>query len=215
MGGYDLFKTVWDEKSNSWSDPLNLGYPLNTTDDEKTISFSASGRYAYVSALRKEGFGDMDIYKVTFNDIAPVYTVIKGSIVNKDSSNVFEIKPVVIDSMAIKDSIKVVNQQKNKSNTKKTVKPDVVKIEPANIEKKPVIKISVINKISQKLIGVYTPNNKTGKFTVVLLPGEYSLICESDKHKKYTEDIIVKEEGSVINEISKTIILSSNSEINK
>ena len=41
---------------------------------------SASGRYGYISALRKEGIGDLDIYRVTFKEIEPEYTVITGRV---------------------------------------------------------------------------------------------------------------------------------------
>ena len=71
MGGYDLYKSEWDPIENTWSEPTNLGYPLNTPDDDKTISFTEDGESAYISALRpKEGLGDLDIYRVIFNDIA-------------------------------------------------------------------------------------------------------------------------------------------------
>ena len=41
---------------------------------------SATGRYGYISALRKGGFGDLDIYRVTFREIEPEYTVVTGKI---------------------------------------------------------------------------------------------------------------------------------------
>lgn len=34
MGGYDVFKSTWDEKSNSWSAPINLGAPINSPFDD-------------------------------------------------------------------------------------------------------------------------------------------------------------------------------------
>lgn len=68
MGGYDIFTSLWDEEDNFWIPPQNIGYPLNTPDDERVISFSENKSVAYVSAFRKEGFGDLDIYKVTFKD---------------------------------------------------------------------------------------------------------------------------------------------------
>jgi hypothetical protein len=34
MGGYDVFKSTWDEKSNSWSTPINLGAPINSPFDD-------------------------------------------------------------------------------------------------------------------------------------------------------------------------------------
>ena len=71
MGGYDIFRSSWDVENNTWSKPENLGYPLNTPLDERVISFSEDGIHAYMSALRKEGVGDLDIYRVTYKDKLP------------------------------------------------------------------------------------------------------------------------------------------------
>ncbi|MCB9197178.1 MAG: PD40 domain-containing protein [Flavobacteriales bacterium] len=67
LGGYDIFKSTWDSEKNKWSDPVNIGYPLNTSYDDKVISFTADGNHAYVAQVRPDGVGDMDIYKVTIN----------------------------------------------------------------------------------------------------------------------------------------------------
>ena len=34
MGGYDIFKSVWNEKTETWSKPVNLGSPLNSPYDD-------------------------------------------------------------------------------------------------------------------------------------------------------------------------------------
>lgn len=68
MGGYDIFASVYDDEDNLWIPPQNIGYPLNTPDDERVISFSESKNTAYISAFRKEGLGDLDLYKVIFNN---------------------------------------------------------------------------------------------------------------------------------------------------
>ena len=62
MGGFDIFVT---EKINDslWSDPKNLGYPINTHHDENSILVSGDGKYAYFAANRNGGFGKMDIYR--------------------------------------------------------------------------------------------------------------------------------------------------------
>ncbi len=70
MGGYDLYYSKWEPESNTWSAPRNLGHPINTPYDDRTISFSEDGMHAYVSALRKGGVGDLDIYQVTYNEVA-------------------------------------------------------------------------------------------------------------------------------------------------
>ena len=46
MGGFDVFKTTLDLKTNEWSEPFNLGYPINTPDDDIYIVFSKDGKRA-------------------------------------------------------------------------------------------------------------------------------------------------------------------------
>lgn len=50
---------------------------------------SKSGRTGYISTLRAGGLGDLDIYSVTFNEVDPEYTVVKGFITTSDSSQIF------------------------------------------------------------------------------------------------------------------------------
>lgn len=80
MGGYDIFKSQWNEDIQQWSKPENLGYPLNTTDDNMTICFSANGRYAYIAAYMADSKGDLDIYRVTFHDKDENLSALKGLI---------------------------------------------------------------------------------------------------------------------------------------
>jgi tetratricopeptide (TPR) repeat protein len=65
MGGYDIFRS--DLQSNGlWSVPSNLGYPLNTPDDNfffMPVGNGHSGYYAIYKNLG--GFGKEDIYKIT------------------------------------------------------------------------------------------------------------------------------------------------------
>ncbi|WP_461101937.1 OmpA family protein [Spirosoma koreense] len=54
MGGYDLFVT--DSKDSGWSMPTNLGYPINTSEDQASLFVSANGKHAYYSyEEQKEG----------------------------------------------------------------------------------------------------------------------------------------------------------------
>ncbi|MFP4663946.1 MAG: OmpA family protein [Bacteroidales bacterium] len=63
MGGFDIFRSVQDSNGN-WSTPVNLGYPINTPDDEAFFSIAADGRHAFISSVRPDGYGDYDIYEV-------------------------------------------------------------------------------------------------------------------------------------------------------
>jgi tetratricopeptide (TPR) repeat protein len=95
MGGYDLFKSIWDEEKKEWSKPINLGYPLNTADDEKQISILPDNRAGYVSALRKDGMGDLDIYRIKFEDNEQKFSVYRGRVVKSDSTSKSEVQATI------------------------------------------------------------------------------------------------------------------------
>jgi tetratricopeptide (TPR) repeat protein len=66
IGGYDLFRS--DLQSNGlWSTPKNLGYPINTPDDNIFFMPIGDGKSGYYSLFKESGgFGKEDIYKITF-----------------------------------------------------------------------------------------------------------------------------------------------------
>lgn len=80
MGGYDLFKTDFDVEMNAFTPPVNLGYPINSTDDDRSICVTQDNRLAYVSAFRPNGYGDLDIYRVKFNDTEQKTKIYKGRV---------------------------------------------------------------------------------------------------------------------------------------
>jgi outer membrane protein OmpA-like peptidoglycan-associated protein len=63
MGGYDIFESTLDENGH-WSNPENLGYPINTTDDDLFYYPWNNGRVAYMSVFEADGFGKEDVYKI-------------------------------------------------------------------------------------------------------------------------------------------------------
>ena len=86
MGGYDIFKAVWNDSLNGWSAVQNMGYPINTPDDDMNFRLATNGRYGYISQIRKGGFGGLDIYRITFNKVEQRYSVVNGLILSSDTS---------------------------------------------------------------------------------------------------------------------------------
>jgi len=87
-GGYDLFKTVYD--NGRWSTPLNLGRPLNTEGDDSYFTVGGSGEIGYFSSNR-EGGGQEDLYQIEIpEEMRPQPTVVvEGVVTNlKTGSNV-------------------------------------------------------------------------------------------------------------------------------
>lgn len=67
IGGYDIFYSVMDDVGN-WSKPENLGYPVNSTDNDVFFVTSADGKRGYYSSFKEDGFGEKDIYKISLED---------------------------------------------------------------------------------------------------------------------------------------------------
>ena len=66
IGGYDLFRSDL-QTNNIWSQPINLGYPLNTPDDNIFFMPAPNGKSGYCAIFKEaEGFGNYDIYRITF-----------------------------------------------------------------------------------------------------------------------------------------------------
>jgi tetratricopeptide (TPR) repeat protein len=73
MGSYDIFKSEW--VNGEWSLPVNLGYPINTVNEESTFSLSADNSRMYLSAELTDSFGERDIYVL---DVSQYDLVAKG-----------------------------------------------------------------------------------------------------------------------------------------
>ena len=63
MGGYDVFYSTL-LANGAWSVPLNLGYPLNTTDDDVFFKPLNRGFEGYISKELPGGYGKQDIYRI-------------------------------------------------------------------------------------------------------------------------------------------------------
>ncbi len=96
MGGYDIFKADQDVVSKKFSNPKNMGFPVNSPEDDYNFRMASNGRFGYMAALREGGMGDLDIYRVTFNDVEPQYSVVIGDIFSADSTQKLNFMDVFI-----------------------------------------------------------------------------------------------------------------------
>ena len=78
MGGYDIFRSDLDEKGE-WETPVNIGYPVNTTDDDLFFMPVGKGDRGYLSKFSSDGYGKMDIYRYDiYSDLNPRSFFITG-----------------------------------------------------------------------------------------------------------------------------------------
>jgi outer membrane protein OmpA-like peptidoglycan-associated protein len=81
MGGFDILFSTWNEESG-WTEPVNIGYPVNSSDDDLFFIPTADNTHAYYStATGPDGNGEKDICFLTFPDKEQTpLTVLSGEI---------------------------------------------------------------------------------------------------------------------------------------
>ncbi|MBN2349820.1 MAG: OmpA family protein [Bacteroidales bacterium] len=85
MGGFDIFQSTMSDVG-LWSKPVNVGYPINTPDDDVFYKLMPDKKSAYYSTIRETGIGGRDIYKVIFLGAE------KGMLISNDSITVAAIE---------------------------------------------------------------------------------------------------------------------------
>ena len=73
VGGYDLYKSVWDEQGQRWSAPQNMGFPYSSPADDFLYVESEGGDYAVFASNRECGRDSVYVYAVRYEDY-PVHT---------------------------------------------------------------------------------------------------------------------------------------------
>ena len=63
IGGFDIFRS--DKIGDRWDQPDNLGYPINSTDDDIYFTISKDNQHGYYSSTKKDGYGGKDIYIIS------------------------------------------------------------------------------------------------------------------------------------------------------
>ncbi|MFT5858509.1 MAG: outer membrane protein OmpA-like peptidoglycan-associated protein [Flavobacteriaceae bacterium] len=191
MGGYDIFESK--NLNGTWSEPKNLGYPINTAYDDFFFSSTANGKFAYISSNRAGGEGGYDIYKVTFwgEPKEPVTTTedyLLASIVNPITDNSIEATVTVK-----KKSFTVFKGKTIDALTKKPVE--------SNIE--------ITDNTSGKIIETFTTNSATGKFIITLASGKnYGIAVKADGYLFHSENFDIPM-GSGDNLVNKIIELKN------
>lgn len=86
-GDNDLFYTR-KKPDNSWGEPVNLGYPINTINNEATLFITADGKTAYYASDRSDSRGGLDIYSFELREnIRPYKTLwVKGQVYDEKTN---------------------------------------------------------------------------------------------------------------------------------
>lgn len=170
MGGYDIFKTVYE--NGKWSAPENLGYPVNSPDDDVYFAISGSGRRGYYASAKEGGYGEKDIYVITF--LGPEKPFAYNSEDNLIASQQEAIKAKIAEAVEIKPvSLTILKGTIADAFTKKPLE--------ASLE--------LVDNVKNEVIATFKSNSSTGKYLVTLPSGKnYGIAVKAEGYLFHSEN---------------------------
>lgn len=171
MGGYDVFKIVFE--NGKWSEPINLGYPINGPDDDVFFVISASGKHGYFASTKTDGQGEKDIYKITF--LGPEKPL---AFSNEDNLLAGRTQPV--KQVQAQQTVPVATAQVT---LLKGVITDI------NTKKPLAATVEIVDNSRNEVVASLTANSATGKYLVSLPSGKnYGIAVKMDGYLFHSEN---------------------------
>ncbi len=143
MGGFDIFVSFRTEKGE-WSSPQNIGYPINTPDDDVFYVPSVDGRRAYYSSYANNSIGNFDIFRIDLSEAHVRNQTVIAGIASDNHGNILQDAIITITDM------------------------------------------------DDEVVGIYTPNEETGKFLFILPRGKtFNVLFEASNadEQEYTINV--------------------------
>ena len=97
MGDFDIFYTILDEKKQTWSNPENIGFPLNSADNDIYFSWNQKDNKAYFSSFREDTYGEKDIYTAQRIDKDTAFIAVKGFVLDTISHKAIAASVAIFD----------------------------------------------------------------------------------------------------------------------
>ncbi|HWY98154.1 MAG TPA: carboxypeptidase-like regulatory domain-containing protein, partial [Bacteroidia bacterium] len=112
MGGYDIFKSSMNDNGN-WGPVVNLGYPVNSVNNDKSFTISIDAKTGYFVSDRKGGMGGTDIYMVDLTQYPLLaadsgsnkpkgLSILRGKVSNSKGKGIEAARITVTDSLGTK-----------------------------------------------------------------------------------------------------------------
>ena len=101
MGGHDVFFSSVTETGGYWKDPINIGYPINTTGDDLFYYPIGDGNQGFISRIERKEAHAYNIYHVSIGERIIEFSDSSGPRGFPDDFNLRIIKPGSNDTITI------------------------------------------------------------------------------------------------------------------
>lgn len=185
MGGYDVYRS--DLVDGRWTEPVNLGYPINTPENDVFFTLATSGKRAYYSSKKKLGHGSYDIYMVTLlGEAKPMINNYREVPLAFEASNErpYELEPKIEQQTVLTGAIL-----------------DAVTLQPVQST------IEITDNSKGTIIASFENNSTTGNYLISLMPGfNYGIAVNSEGYLFHSENFNIPEDA-MARRIKKDIML--------
>jgi outer membrane protein OmpA-like peptidoglycan-associated protein/tetratricopeptide (TPR) repeat protein len=185
MGGYDIFSTAKSE-TGLWSKPENIGYPINTPDDDVFFVLTPDNKTAYYSTIRENGLGGKDIFKVIYLGaekemiMSDEGKLVKG--LQKPPDNIFFREP---GRLAVDTSLVMKGMITDSENQK----PVIAKMELIDVDASKVVATAISDASGNYKVKIPAPK----AYGVEIIAKNYLLYLDAiDLSKESGDDIIIR-----------------------
>lgn len=171
MGGYDIF--ISKKINEAWTEPVNIGYPINSSGNDIMLCPVLGGKKAYFSSYRPDGyfsFGKTDIYAVSFTKENQIIDILTLQLERKR-----------------KDSLLVYASEGQIQEKSTTIQGSVIASNFSDIENN--VKVNLINISNKETVASVTAQRETQKYEMSARPGDYKLVVESENYTTKEQQI--------------------------
>lgn len=186
MGGFDIFKST--NENGKWSNPENLGYPINTPSSDVFFTMAETGQRGYYSSKKKDGFGGQDLYIITFLGSAKPMKMGTDKILlawEGNNSHVPAPGPIIEQNTILQGVIL-----------------DAITLEPLQAT------IEIIDNTKNELMAEFESNSTSGSYLLSLKPGiNYGISVNKSGYLFHSENFKIPEDA-VAKKIKKDVLLN-------
>src|SRR5690606_24896428 len=174
MGGYDVFYSIFE--NGVWNTPVNVGYPVNTPDNDVHFVVAANGRVGYYASVHEDGYGEKDIYKVTL--LGPE----KLPLMNNEDNL------LASGSSPIREKVIVPKGEVRRSDV--AILKGVIR--DAKTKKPLEVLIEIIDNETNEIISEVSSDPKTGSYLVSLPAGKnYGIAVKAEDYLFHSENFVI------------------------
>lgn len=112
MGGFDIFKSVYNDITDTWTEPVNLGFPINSTSNDLFFATDINDEFACFASSRENGKEKLTVYKIKLSEYPEQKPVMNNeelaelAVLKADQNNDSKTRGLNISENVIKYSLK-------------------------------------------------------------------------------------------------------------